>query len=369
MAATEEIRPIIIKKKKVIVGGGHHGGAWKVAYADFVTAMMAFFLLMWLLNATSEKQRKGLADYFNPALPISRTSAGGAGMLAGDTVFSEDTASGSAVEGVPPKPSHSDQGLALGDEAAAPDVPVDAPVGGAADAASGGNTTPGEAREGRVEPLNFGEGGLGAGGLSAGDIDRAGLEAAGIDITELDREIQNRERRTRAGDDAENAEILASEQAEQARLETVGARVAQAMIEAEDGALERHFFMRITPDGLVIEIIDAEDQPLFASASAEPAPILTLLIDVLVPVLAEITNDLAVVGHTDSVRFGGADYSNWELSADRANAARRLLTRRGLAEERIARVTGKAAVEPLVADPTAAQNRRIAITLLRNPAR
>ena len=91
MAAAGDKRPIIIKKKKVISGGGHHGGAWKVAYADFVTAMMAFFLLMWLLNATSEKQRKGLADYFNPALPISRTSAGGAGMLAGDNLFVQQT--------------------------------------------------------------------------------------------------------------------------------------------------------------------------------------------------------------------------------------------------------------------------------------
>jgi len=90
-----------------------------------------------------------------------------------------------------------------------------------------------------------------------------------------------------------------------------------------------------------------------------------MLIDVLVPVLAQITNDIAVVGHTDAVPFGGADYSNWELSADRANAARRLLTGRGLPEGRIARVTGKAAVDPLVADPDAPQNRRIAITLLR----
>ncbi|MCB6177988.1 chemotaxis protein MotB [Rhodobacter sp. Har01] len=83
--------PVIIKRKKVIKGGGHHGGAWKVAYADFVTAMMAFFLLMWLLNATTEKQRKGLSDYFNPTIPINRVSGGGDGALGGDTLFSEDT--------------------------------------------------------------------------------------------------------------------------------------------------------------------------------------------------------------------------------------------------------------------------------------
>jgi chemotaxis protein MotB len=83
-------RPVIIKRKKIVQGGGHHGGAWKVAYADFVTAMMAFFMLMWLLNATTEKQRKGLADYFSPTIPVNRISGGGDGAFSGDSV----TASG-----------------------------------------------------------------------------------------------------------------------------------------------------------------------------------------------------------------------------------------------------------------------------------
>ncbi len=82
--------PVIIKRKKIVVAGGHHGGAWKVAYADFVTAMMAFFLLMWLLNATTEKQRKGLADYFSPTIPINRVSGGGNGDFGGESVFSEE---------------------------------------------------------------------------------------------------------------------------------------------------------------------------------------------------------------------------------------------------------------------------------------
>ena len=83
--------PIIIKRKKVIAGGGHHGGAWKVAYADFVTAMMAFFLLMWLLNATTEQQRKGLADYFSPTIPVNRISGGGDGMFGGTNMMTEET--------------------------------------------------------------------------------------------------------------------------------------------------------------------------------------------------------------------------------------------------------------------------------------
>ncbi|MFN6979936.1 MAG: flagellar motor protein MotB, partial [Gemmobacter sp.] len=90
MAGQSNAAPVIIKRKKIIADGGHHGGAWKVAYADFVTAMMAFFLLMWLLNATTEKQRKGIADYFNPTIPVNRISGGGDGAFGGDNVFSED---------------------------------------------------------------------------------------------------------------------------------------------------------------------------------------------------------------------------------------------------------------------------------------
>lgn len=90
MSASTNVAPVIIKRKKVIVGGGHHGGAWKVAYADFVTAMMAFFMLMWLLNATTEKQRKGLADYFAPTVPINRVSGGGDGAFGGTNMFAEE---------------------------------------------------------------------------------------------------------------------------------------------------------------------------------------------------------------------------------------------------------------------------------------
>lgn len=89
MARQGNAAPVVIKRKKIVGGGGHHGGAWKVAYADFVTAMMAFFLLMWLLNATTEKQRKGLADYFSPVIPINRISGGGDGAFGGDSMMSE----------------------------------------------------------------------------------------------------------------------------------------------------------------------------------------------------------------------------------------------------------------------------------------
>ncbi|GAB4283126.1 MAG: flagellar motor protein MotB [Roseovarius sp.] len=98
-APGDNVAPVIIKRKKLVKAGGHHGGAWKVAYADFVTAMMAFFLLMWLLNATTEKQRKGIADYFSPTIPINRISGGGDGDFGGDSLFSEDRVARNGIGG------------------------------------------------------------------------------------------------------------------------------------------------------------------------------------------------------------------------------------------------------------------------------
>lgn len=94
-------RPIIIKRKKVVAGGGHHGGAWKIAYADFVTAMMAFFLLMWLINATSEEQRLGLAQYFSPTIPINRIAGGGSHMFGGKSITEEQLLARSGRGGLP----------------------------------------------------------------------------------------------------------------------------------------------------------------------------------------------------------------------------------------------------------------------------
>lgn len=90
MSRQNQAAPIIIRRKKIVTGVGRHGGAWKVAYADFVTAMMAFFLMMWLLGATTESQRRGLADYFTPSIPINRSSSGGSGMFGGNDIHSAD---------------------------------------------------------------------------------------------------------------------------------------------------------------------------------------------------------------------------------------------------------------------------------------
>ena len=327
----DQARPIIIKKKKVAGGDGHHGGAWKVAYADFVTAMMAFFLLMWLLNATSEDQRKGLADYFDPEIPISRNSASGAGMLNGDTPKAKDEAASTETEGVRPKPTHREPGENHGDQDASRDVPEDAEWTSAWEKSAQPDSDPGE-----DGPLDQADQRSGAEGLDK----KAGKGDQPQDGSGADQQVQQMQ-------------------------DVVDGLLQQVQFADQDGLIQ-HFSMRMTPDGLVIEIGDIQGEPLFGSGAASPEPILNTLIDVIVPVLQQTKNDIAVVGHTDAKPFSaGATYTNWELSADRANMARRLLSDAGLPSERIVRVSGKAATEPIADDPLAPRNRRIALLLLR----
>jgi len=300
VANRDAARPLIIRRP-VRREEAHHGGAWKVAYADFVTAMMAFFLLMWLLNATSEEQRKGIADYFDRALPVSRTSAGGTGMLSGESIFSKSRLA-----------AMHDRGFKRRREDPPPD-PRDRH-----DKRPGGTDPQGEnaSQPSRPEPA---------------------LPA--------------------------DSQATAAEEVLEHRIET-------ALEAMADATMRRHFRLRITPEGLVIEIVDLSDRPLFPAGSAEPSDVLHTLLGILVPLIEETTNEVALIGHTDALPFGsGGTYTNWELSADRANAARRLITSLGLPPSRIARVSGMADTDPFDPDPAAAQNRRIAVLLLRESTR
>ncbi|TPE53940.1 chemotaxis protein MotB [Amaricoccus solimangrovi] len=256
----------IIKRRKV-VGEEHHGGAWKVAYADFVTAMMAFFLLMWLLNATDAGTRKGLADYFSPTVPIHRISGGGDGPFEGVSMFGREAA-------------------------------VVAP-----------ETEPGR-------PEARGEGG---------------------DARSL----------------AEIRKALAATSGDAARADP----------------LLRHIATRVTDEGLIIDIFDVPGSPLFDARSARPNPILDRLLGMIGRVVARTRNAVAVTGHLapgDAMgEDGGAGTDPWVLSGDRAQAARRLLVAAGVAEDRLARITGKAARAPATDRPDDPRNRRIEVTLLR----
>ncbi|MBL8349013.1 MAG: flagellar motor protein MotB [Burkholderiaceae bacterium] len=278
----KKLQPIIIKKVKK---GGHaaHGGAWKIAYADFVTAMMAFFLLMWLLGSTSEGDKKGIADYFQSPLKVALLN-GGSG--SGD--------SSSLVKG-----------------------------GGSDITRSSGQVKAGEVRAPR-STVN----------LQALRAEQRQAEAAQLQAL---------------------SEQLASELKNNAKLAQFASQIKLDM----------------TRDGLRIQIVDELARPMFDSGSAVVKPHMRELLRAIGSVLLEVPNRLTLEGHTDAQPFsaGAAGYSNWELSADRANASRRELVAGGLTEERVLRVLGLASSQPFNRqDPADPQNRRISIIVMNRDA-
>ncbi len=355
-------RPNVVIKKEEVVEGEGHGGAWKVAYADFVTAMMAFFLLMWLLNATTEDQRKGLADYFSPNNQLSHASSGTGDPFGGHTAFDEgalasDRGAVQAVPGTrptpldpsdadPPPDARVSAGFTYGPQQAT-NQPAGAPVtspGTAATAAAAATPAPGTAAAlARFSPDLPPEAAAPGSALRA-DVAVAQSRAP----TEADlRAAQARQ------------EKAAFDQAAQQIREAVRGDPALA-------ELARQLVIDITPEGLRIQILDEERQPMFPLGSAAPNDRAMLLLQKVTPVLTRLPQDISIAGHTNSAPFAGRDRTNWELSTERANATRRLLVDGGLPDSRIRSVTGNADRDPLLpADPLAAANRRIAIVVLR----
>lgn len=278
----DELQPIIVKKIKK--GGGHHGGAWKVAYADFVTAMMAFFLLLWLLNVTTKEQKEGIAEYFDPNPKIAVTQSGAGGMLGGLTV-SPDGAMVSTTQPVAtPQPNN-------------PQL-------------------------------------------------RAGGDPSEIAEEKLREEIQKRENED---------------------FKKVEAQIQEAIKESPElQELSKNIMMDITPEGLRIQIVDQDGEPMFPSGSAEMYEKTRNLMAKVAQIINKMPNELSVRGHTDGVAYGkGATYTNWELSADRANSSRRVLIQSGVPEDKINNVLGKADKDHLFENGGDARNRRISIILLR----
>ena len=234
---------IMIKRVTAPGEGGHHGGAWKVAYADFVTAMMAFFLLMWLLNATTEQQRSGLADYFNPTIV----------------------------------------------------------------------RTPGASGEG---------------------VEQQGKEPSDVTLEQVAQEIE-RQIRASGGESQQLTNLL------------------------------RHVVTRMTDEGLVIELGDLTDQPLFVEDTAEPQPVLTELARIIGRVLTKTRNQIAISGHVRSYPETLVNSPVWPLSDARAHAVRSLLEESDLDAQRIQRVTGYADRKNKTGNPMDPVNNRIEVILLR----
>lgn len=335
----------------------HHGGAWKVAYADFVTAMMAFFLLMWLLNATTEAQRTGLADYFTPTNIFGRAASGSGQPFGGKTP--NDVGLSVSSDGAPQ--------VVRGREAPQVDVDEDDSDVQAQPVQRNGAAS-GEAGEQGVRRSDGGAPALrpGQGRHSlphGGDYTAASLMPADSRKAEVVAATANSLRRETAAAAAEG-----DAEREQRALEQAGAQLLDAI--RHDPALRDvvgQLMIDTMPDGLHIQVVDADRRPMFAVGSALPNRRVKDLLEKMVPALAGLSNAVSIAGHTDSLTYGGAGKGNWELSSDRANAARRILVEAGLAEVRIRSVTGNADRDLLVpADPLSPSNRRITIVVLRH---
>ena len=282
MASNDAKSTVIVRRVKKVQGGGHHGGAWKVAYADFVTAMMAFFMVMWLVGALTTKQREAVSDYFKNPSPLVGTS------------------------------------------------PAPAP----------GMNGPGGASNSMIK----------LGGSM--ELPRApGTEFAQKPPGEMTAE----ERRAQ----------------EKQRLEALKQELEEAISKSQ--ALEPfkdQLLLDITPEGLRIQIVDKQNRPMFDMGSARLMPYTQQILGELSRFINQVPNHISISGHTDITAYSTQiGYSNWELSADRANAARRALLEGGMGEEKVSRVVGLASSVLFDKDnPQNPINRRISIVVMTKEA-
>ena len=285
MSDDQNKRPIVIKRIKK-VAGGHHGGAWKIAYADFVTAMMAFFLLMWLLGSTAKGDLQGISEYFKTPLKVALSGGSGSGD------------SSSIIKG-------GGQDLTRSE---------------------------GQVKKGELPP-----------------------EKRVINLKAAQQEFLRIERKK---------EIL--------KLKDLKANI-EKMIEINDRLekFKNQILLDITSEGLRIQIVDEQNRPMFQSGRAELEPHTREILHEIGKTLNEVPNKISLSGHTDAAVYGGGSkgYSNWELSADRANASRRELIAGGMAEEKIVRVVGlSSAVLYNKEEPLSPVNRRISLIVMNKKA-
>ena len=315
-------RPSIIVRREEIIEGSHHGGAWKVAYADFVTAMMAFFLLMWLLNATTDQQRRGIAAYFSPMAEVEHGFSN-AGMVPGGTSPVAD-----AAQLVDQGPMQLATLSAHGDTSRTENDGV--PDSGTAEASQPGSI--GEDASARSTPASPPQADSPA-ARAADDTGSAAARAAAEDKAMRD-----------------TAQRLRDAVARDPELSGVGGQMA----------------IDVTPEGLRIQIMDAEHQPMFDSGSTAPTPRARGLLRMAAQFIKTMPEPVSIDGYTDAAPYRTGHPSNWSLSSGRADAARDVLESTGLADTRLSGVTGYADRKLLLpADPLAAANRRVVLTLHR----
>jgi len=301
--SAQTLAPVIVIKKIIDEGhGGHHGGAWKIALADMMTAMMAFFLLMWLLGASNEDQRKSIADYFKPnshsVIPFGQM-AGSNGILGGRSIIDPD-----------------------GFPFAAKQTGLLERLTPRSEGGPNPSTAPGQQND---NPYS-----------------------------DPDKLSEEQRREVAAQQEQENFDRLEKEieqkLSENKKLEGLKDQVSVTRDQ----------------QGLRIEIVDKADFAMFPSGSTNLQGKAAHLMAEIASSLADMPNKVAIRGHTDSVPFQDKDgRNNWSLSAERAEATRQVLEKNGIKESRIARIEGVADTDPFNAkDPRDPRNRRMSITVL-----
>jgi chemotaxis protein MotB len=392
---------IIIKRADDDEHDGHHGGAWKVAYADFMTAMMAFFLLLWILAASDEEALRGLADYFTPSL--SESGGRGQGVLAGQVLAEDGVFSGTDGSHTPEQlPSFGEENpLAVFDSRlrdvaeVAPPQPGQGGLDAAALGEGGMDATENVAerllppQDGVFDAVDEGEADAeiqqALAQLARADLSPEELELAEQTLAMLMLEEQALAEQTLdnlSSEERAEAEQALQEQAladqaladlalaEAERREQLGAvqdLIEQAIAaDPELAELQDQIRFNLSNDGLEIQLVDSARRAMFALGSAELDARTRQVVRLVGRAIAGIEKPVAVYGHTDALSFGaGAVYTNWELSTDRANATRRALEAEGVTSERFARITGLADSDPLIPErPDAPENRRIGILLV-----
>ncbi len=334
----------------------HHGGAWKVAYADFVTAMMAFFLLMWLINATSEQQRRGIAAYFSPLANVENGFSG-AGLVPG---------------GMSPL----DKGTNLVVKGSGAPPTSDAPQPMAMQTAPGQVASDGEASSGASDSDNDDESaGPGSGAAltqgaavqQAAALQGATVQGVGQGVTQAQAAGGTGAAASGAGPKLDKAAEAAAAAAEDRSLKAaVGAVKRLVAADPSLAAFADQMAVDITADGLRIQIMDSQSKPMFDRGAATLNARAQALLRKVAPFLATLPEPVSVEGYSDAAPLSAGAVSNWTLSSGRANAARDLLVDAGLPDGRIAGVTGFADRHLLLpADPLASANRRVVLTLRR----
>ncbi len=392
---------VIIKRHGGSHEAGHHGGAWKIAYADFVTAMMAFFLVMWLVSA-NDKTKASIARYFNPVLLVDSTPQPpgltdprpGAptpkvSIKPDSSAKQPDTKVSNARE-EKPATSAQDEKASAGEAAQKTEGDLFRdPYATLADIAATENPQPAKPAVKASENLKGGAGkGLtdgnkgggspsGSAGHKGGEAFRdpfeplasgeAGLSDTGTPVPNSPPADPAMAARAHAEEVADAAPLPADPEAKAAELRT---RIATLLKTVQAGSADTlpRVDIKVTPEGLLVALTDEAKFAMFASASAEPSPKTVMLMAKIGKLLKAQKGRIVVRGFTDSRKFKSDVYDNWRLSSARADMAHYMLVRGGLDDTRFERIEGYADRQPRnVKEPESPENRRIEILLRETP--